>query len=167
MLSPDNKITVATIRHGETDYNLEKRYAGTIDVPLNSNGRNDALAASAKLSKEIDFDFIVSSQLKRAFETACCFAGQKKKIVRTELCNERNYGQFEGLCEHDVRALFPDVQYLEVGDDQHSLIPPDGETFEDLHKRAQLFRQFILMNLRDQIFLSCPMPHFFSSFMAC
>lgn len=143
MLSTGKHTTIATIRHGETNYNLERRYAGAIDISLNNNGRNDALTAASRLSEVMEFDFIISSQLKRAFETACFFTDKPKEIIRTGLCNERNYGQFEGVLEKDIKTLFPDVQYWEAGDDKHSLDPPNGEPFEDLHRRAQLFRQFV------------------------
>jgi broad specificity phosphatase PhoE len=65
-----NKITrILTIRHGQTVYNLEKRYAGSIDIPLNEKGIEDAENASLKL-KDYELDIVITSRLKRAIQTA-------------------------------------------------------------------------------------------------
>ena len=57
------------IRHAHTSYNAEKRYAGTIDVPLSETGSRDAHEAAAKLAG-VTFTVVVSSTLKRSNETA-------------------------------------------------------------------------------------------------
>ena len=57
------------VRHGQTDWNLEGRYQGRIDIKLNSKGIEQAKEIKEKL-KEIKFDKVFSSPLKRALETA-------------------------------------------------------------------------------------------------
>ena len=57
------------IRHGETDWNKEHRIQGHQDIPLNDQGRLDAKVAKKKL-KNVKFDVVFSSPLKRAYETA-------------------------------------------------------------------------------------------------
>ena len=142
-----NKITrITTIRHGQTAYNQQKRYAGSIDVPLNEQGTEDAKIARTRLM-EYDFDLVISSGLKRSFQTAeHLTAGRNIQIIQNELCNERNYGRMQGLTFSEVEELKPQVLYIKLNNDFHSLNPPGGETFPALRKRAIAFSQFIFQN---------------------
>jgi broad specificity phosphatase PhoE len=142
-----NKITrILTIRHGQTVYNLEKRYAGSIDIPLNEKGIEDAENASIKL-KDYDFDIVITSNLKRAIQTAeLLIAGRNIHIIQNKLCNERNYGKMQGLNYIEVEEIKPRILYLKLNNDFHSLNPPHGETFPALRRRAKLFSQFIFQN---------------------
>ena len=89
-----NKITrILTIRHGQTVYNLEKRYAGSIDIPLNEKGIEDAENA-AFILKDYELDIVITSKLKRAIQTAeRLIDGRNIHIIQNKLCNERNYGK--------------------------------------------------------------------------
>jgi broad specificity phosphatase PhoE len=142
-----NKITrITTIRHGQTVYNLERRYAGTIDVPLNEKGIEDARNASHRLM-DYEFDIVISSKLRRAFQTAeLLINGRKLPIVQNELCNERDYGKMQGLTYTEVEDINPRILYLKLNSDFHSLNPPDGEDFPTLRKRAEAFSEFIFQN---------------------
>lgn len=142
-----NNITrISTIRHGQTDYNLEKRYAGSIDVPLNEKGIRDAETAAIKL-KDFEFDIVISSKLKRAIRTAeILIAACKIQIIQNELCNERNYGRMQGLDYIEVEEIKPRILYLKLNNDFHSLNPQNGETFPALRRRARTFSQFIFQN---------------------
>ena len=142
-----NKITrISTIRHGQTVYNLEKRYAGSIDIPLNEKGIEDAENAAIKL-KDYEFDIVITSKLKRAIQTAeLLIAGRNIQIIHNKLCNERNYGKMQGLNYIEVEEIKPRILYLKLNNDFHSLNPPSGETFPALRRRAKLFSQFIFQN---------------------
>jgi broad specificity phosphatase PhoE len=142
-----NKITrILTIRHGQTDYNLEKRYAGSIDIPLNEKGIEDAEYAAFKL-KDYDFDIVITSNLKRAIRTAeLLIAKRNIPIIHNKLCDERNYGKMQGLNFIEVEEIKPRILYLKLNNDFHSLNPPHGETFPALRRRANLFSQFIFQN---------------------
>jgi len=142
-----NKITrISTIRHGQTVYNLEKRYAGSINVPLNEKGIEDAENAAIKL-RDFEFDIVISSKLKRAIRTAeLLTTGRKIQIIQNELCNERNYGRMQGLNYIEVEEIKPRILYLKLNNDFHSLNPPNGETFPALRRRAKTFSQFIFQN---------------------
>lgn len=142
-----NKITrITTIRHGQTAYNLENRYAGSIDVPLNEKGIGDAKDAAFKI-KDHEFDIVISSKLKRAIQTAeLLVAGRNIQIVQNELCNERRYGKMQGLNYIEVEDVKPRILYLKLNNDFHSLNPPEGETFPALRRRAKAFTQFIFQN---------------------
>ena len=142
-----SKITrITSVRHGQTAYNLERRYAGSIDVPLNEKGIEDAKNAAIRLT-DFDFDVVITSTLQRAFQTAeILVSGRNFQIVQNELCNERNYGKMQGLNYIEVEDINPRITYLKLNNDFHSLNPPGGETFPALRKRAKVFSQFIFEN---------------------
>lgn len=142
-----NKITrISTVRHGQTAYNTEKRYAGTIDVPLNEKGIRDAQNAAGRL-RDHDFDIVISSGLKRAIRTAELLVdGRNIPIIKNELCNERNYGRMQGLTYNEVEEIKPPVLYIKLNNDFHSLNPPDGETFPALRRRVMAFYQYIFQH---------------------
>ncbi|MEV7607136.1 histidine phosphatase family protein [Paenarthrobacter sp. NPDC089322] len=90
--------TFALVRHGQTDWNAERRLQGATDIPLNDIGRGQARDAVAALSG-YEWDTIVSSPLSRAAETADLIAeGLGLSVARRvpEL-TERSFGAAEGL----------------------------------------------------------------------
>jgi uncharacterized phosphatase len=90
--------TFALIRHGQTDWNAQRRLQGSTDIPLNDIGRGQARDAVASLSGYA-WDAVVSSPLSRAAETAeLIAAGLGLSVVRhvPELV-ERSFGPAEGM----------------------------------------------------------------------
>ena len=79
-------------RHGQTDYNIEKRVQSFLDIPLNSNGIAQAQALAENLSN-VSFDCIYSSTLSWALDTAKIVLGDRKvKIITDPGLRERNLG---------------------------------------------------------------------------
>lgn len=140
---------INTIRHGHTSYNAEKRYAGSIDVPLNETGIRDSMEAAEKL-KHSHFDVVIASTLRRSIETAEILVGGSNHITTSKLCIERNFGIMEGLTWNDVQNLEPKVLMINVGNDLHTVNPKGGEPFEDVWERAKKFRRFIFKNYRGK-----------------
>ena len=111
MLSGQNErvtlTTFALVRHGQTDWNAQRRLQGSTDIPLNDVGRGQARDAVAVLSG-YEWDAVVSSPLSRAAETADLIAaGLGLDVTRRvpELA-ERSFGPAEGLCAGpDLDAL--------------------------------------------------------------
>ncbi len=136
------ETTISTLRHAHTKYNAEKRYAGTLDIPLSEAGIQDARKAAVKLAGA-NFDVVVTSMQKRAFETAQILVGDSVTIVRNKLCNERNFGVMEGLTWDDIQSLQPLILMISVGNDLHTVNPKGGEPFEEVWDRAKEFRRFI------------------------
>lgn len=97
------------VRHGQTDWNRSGRIQGSSDVPLNATGREQALAAGARLRGE-HWDAIASSPLSRARETAELIATQLTlPDLPVELIDElveRHYGFAEGLTGEEVEERF-------------------------------------------------------------
>lgn len=93
---------ICIVRHGETDWNLDGRIQGQMDIPLNSNGRIQAELCATAINFE-KWDVIVSSTLKRAKETAEIIANklQIKNIYENAKLVERDYGSATGILRKD------------------------------------------------------------------
>jgi uncharacterized phosphatase len=96
------------VRHGETDWNRQKRIQGSTDIPLNDTGREQARITGALLARR-EWDAIVSSPLSRAFETASIIAAEVGLPAPTTIDSivERNYGDAEGMTHDEIDARFP------------------------------------------------------------
>jgi uncharacterized phosphatase len=100
--------TIYLVRHGETDWNRERRIQGSTDIPLNDTGRAQA-AASGELLASRRWDGVYASPLSRAFETAQIIAtrlGLPEPAIVPEVA-ERRYGEAEGLTGDEIDARFP------------------------------------------------------------
>jgi uncharacterized phosphatase len=96
------------VRHGETEWNRERRIQGRTDIPLNETGRIQAQETGRLLATR-HWDVIVASPLIRALETATIIASElrmPKPQVMEELA-ERNYGVAEGLNYEQIKRQFP------------------------------------------------------------
>ena len=133
---------ICSVRHGRTAYNAEKRYAGTIDVPLSEQGVEDCRQAARGLAGR-HFDVAVTSTMRRALDSAKILAGADTLIVQTPLCNERSFGIMEGRTWDEILKLEPPILMIEVGHDLHTVDPKGGEPFEDVWVRAKAFRRFL------------------------
>ncbi len=136
---------VSTVRHGETDFNRQGRYAGSIDIELNDHGREDVRLASS-LVRRFQYDVSISSSLMRAVETARILTEGRTEIIPCDYARERNYGVLQGLTLEEVERIRPPVRFIKVGGDYHSLDPPEGESFEELRARAEKLRDYVLSN---------------------
>jgi 2,3-bisphosphoglycerate-dependent phosphoglycerate mutase len=134
---------ICTVRHAQSTYGAEKRYAGSVDVPLSDRGSQDCLLAAQALAGRT-FDVVVTSTMVRAMETARLLGYDDARCVRTELCRERRYGILEGRTWDEARSLEPPILFIEVGGDLHSVNPSGGEPFEDVWQRAKDFYRFVL-----------------------
>ena len=90
--------TFALVRHGQTDWNAQRRLQGSTDIPLNDVGRGQARDAVGVLAG-YEWDAIVSSPLSRAAETADTIAAGLGlgDVRRVPELTERSFGPAEGL----------------------------------------------------------------------
>lgn len=95
------------VRHGETDWNLQRRIQGSTDIPLNDTGRQQAMKAGSLLARR-DWDGILSSPLSRAYETASIIAREVGLGAPRALDDlvERAYGEAEGLTARQLSQRF-------------------------------------------------------------
>jgi broad specificity phosphatase PhoE len=95
-------MKIILVRHGQTDWNLEQRLQGSVDIPLNETGRSQAYELREKI-KNINFSICYSSDLFRAAETAQIITGHRDSdaepicyIRYDKRLRERSFGNFEG-----------------------------------------------------------------------
>jgi broad specificity phosphatase PhoE len=119
--------TILLARHGETDWNLQRRVQGHSDTPLNETGRAQARALADELADE-HLDAVYSSDLARAYETALIVADRKGLPVTTlrEL-REKHFGTWEGLTDEEVWERYPESLQGQWG---------DGETGDEMVRRV-------------------------------
>lgn len=102
------KRAIFLVRHGETDFNRKGIVQGSgVDSSLNDKGRAQAFLLYERL-RDIKFDFIVHSDLKRTRETLDPFLSDKKfPVIQRSEINEINWGIYEGqLPSPEARAAF-------------------------------------------------------------
>jgi broad specificity phosphatase PhoE len=120
------------MRHGQTDWNLEGRYQGHSDIPLNATGVAQAHAAAECLA-HFAINRIVASPLIRAVATAAIIAEKLQKPIHIDRgLVERNFGSFNGLVIREVKAqhgLRPDQSSREI-------LPPDADPFDEIFDRV-------------------------------
>jgi uncharacterized phosphatase len=99
--------TIYLVRHGETDWNRERRIQGSTDIPLNDTGRAQAAAAGELLARR-EWHGVYTSPLSRASETATIIAGRLGLPAPSPVPElvERNYGDAEGMTGDEIDALF-------------------------------------------------------------
>ena len=131
---PGVATTIVLARHGETDWNRERRFQGHADVPLNDAGRAQAAQLAARLADE-PFSSVYTSPLRRAAETAELVAARLGVEVRPHVAlKEVDVGSWSGLSVQDVEARYPEeyARWLE----NRASGWHDGETWEELAARV-------------------------------
>lgn len=126
------------VRHGQTDWNLNRMWQGWIDIPLNAEGQNQARNRCSHLPK---VNRVISSPLSRAFETAKILCGHEEIDTHMDL-REINLGEAEGVTMENIPLVFGPqamdmwVDYSEAG---MSYGFPKGESKNDLFRRMDNF----------------------------
>jgi len=98
--------TLFLFRHGETDWNVQERFQGHIDIPLNDKGRAQARALVSTLRKSA-IEVILSSDLSRAVETAQIVAEALEIPVFQDVAiREAHLGKAQGLTRAEIEGQF-------------------------------------------------------------
>jgi 2,3-bisphosphoglycerate-dependent phosphoglycerate mutase len=126
------------VRHGQSQYNLENRFTGNVDVPLTPAGEQEARNAGDKL-KDYTFNIAYTSMLIRAQESLRIILEELKEtditIVKNAALNERRYGNLQGLNKAET-ALKYGVAQVEIWRRSYEISPPGGESLEDTYNRT-------------------------------
>lgn len=126
------------LRHGESQWNLENRFTGWVDVPLSSRGIQEAKNAGDKLLG-YKFDCAFTSDLVRANETLRLLLetiGQTKiPIEKDKALNERMYGELQGLNKAETAKKYGDEQ-VKIWRRSYDVRPPGGESLKDTADRV-------------------------------
>lgn len=120
------------LRHGESQWNLENRFTGWVDVDLSAKGEKEAHEAGQLLkAKELKFDYLFTSVLKRAIRTAeiaCADAGYGElPTERDQALNERHYGALQGLNKKETADKYGEEQ-VHIWRRSYDVPPPSDVT---------------------------------------
>ncbi len=164
-------VYLVLVRHGQSQWNLENRFTGWVDVPLSDSGRTEAISAGKKIAT-IDFDVLYTSELIRAHETLLLVmaqtktgkvplfthragkqktwmhhAGDKKKeiwVIKHFALNERYYGDLQGLNKDAMRKKYGEAQ-VQIWRRSFAVRPPGGESLKDTCARTLPFLKSVIL----------------------
>lgn len=139
-------------RHGQSQWNLENKFTGWVDVDLSPKGIEEAKHAGEKI-KGYHFDFAYSSDLQRAqktMATALQTAGHAPvNPVYDKALNERMYGDLQGLDKAETAKKYGDEQ-VKIWRRSYDIAPPNGESLKDTAARVlPYFEKEIAPKLKD------------------
>ena len=120
------------VRHGQSQWNLENRFTGWVDVPLTDQGREEAKKAGEWLkAKGFKFDQAFTSVLQRAQKTLAIILdilGQSTQSVeKDQALNERHYGALQGLNKAETAKKFGEAQ-VKIWRRSYDVPPPADKT---------------------------------------
>ena len=135
-------MKIYLMRHGETKWNKRSKLQGQVDIPLAPKGIEQAEMTSEGM-KDIPFDHIFSSPLKRAYKTAQVVRRDRPiEIVRDDRLKEMSFGTSEGKIIGKIMANPAMVRYQRFRLDPAHFRPAKyGEYFQDVLKRTDEFFQ--------------------------
>ena len=125
------------VRHGQTVWNVEKRFQGLSDSPLTELGITQAKLLGEKL-KDIKFDKFYSTSLKRAYDTANYIKGNRKQKVEIfDDFVEISMGDMEGIKQEDFKKLYPEqVKNFFFNQLEYDPTAYHGESFIEVRERV-------------------------------
>lgn len=133
-------MKIYLIRHGETDWNVERKLQGRSDIPLNGEGKRLAKVTAEALA-DVAFSRIFTSPLMRAKETAMIIKGDREiPIIEEERIQEISFGIYEGFYCAENHYTIPDPDFIHFFKKPEAYHAPKGaETIEALCERTTDF----------------------------
>lgn len=141
------KMRLYIVRHGETDWNKERKVQGFSDIPLNEYGRHLA-RQTAEGMKDIPFDLAYTSPLIRAKETAeIILAGRDIPVIETNGLKEMGFGAYEGMhCGAKIKTPENEA-FQKFFSDTGNFIPAEGgESIGQVMERTGKFLKELCEN---------------------
>lgn len=128
------------VRHGQTEWNQQRKIQGMTDIPLNDVGRIQARCVSDYLKKHYSIDAVYASPLTRALETAqICAKPFGVPVQLTDELREIRLGDWEGLTFDEIHRIHPKELEMWEKEPHHCIIPGDSETIRDIDMRLRGF----------------------------
>lgn len=122
-------------RHGETEWNVQKRLQGRLNSNLTKNGVRDAILLGERLI-ETDFEAVYVSPSNRTVETAKLIIGERDlPFIKDERLMEINLGDWEGRTIDEIIATEPELYHLYQ--ERPTEFKGTGERFEDVRLRVE------------------------------
>jgi alpha-ribazole phosphatase len=128
------------VRHGESEFNNTRRFAGHVDIGLTETGLHQVEKLRDRLAGE-KIDTVYCSDLKRARITAeIVTAGRDLKITECPELREISYGDIEGLTFTEIQQRYP-VLADQIHRSDLTMAFPGGESFTDFVRRVESFKK--------------------------
>lgn len=146
--------TLVLVRHGQSQWNLENKFTGWVDVPLTELGEKEAHRAGSHL-KGYKFDIAFTSELQRAQKTLAVILqeiGQTDlPIIKDKALNERHYGDLQGLDKTETAKKYGDEQ-VKIWRRSYDIAPPGqgGESLKDTAARTLPYFNSRIVSLLKQ-----------------
>jgi broad specificity phosphatase PhoE len=139
------------VRHGESEWNAQRRYQGQSDVPLSALGRQQAKLVAGRLAG-VKIDVVYASDLGRAWETARLIAEKcGLKVIPEPRLRELKFGILEGLTFEEAQAQYPEMIAAWLGDFNR---PPEGaETIDLFNARVVSLMEDLKLEHDEQVVL--------------
>lgn len=151
--------TLILVRHGQSQWNLENRFTGWVDVPLTPQGENEARRAGGHL-KSYQFTRAFASALQRAQRTLALIlevTNQKNvPVTKDKALNERHYGALQGLDKKETALKYGDDQ-VKVWRRSYDVPPPTDKTDMNPEGIAESLKDTAARTL--PYFYSAILPH--------
>jgi 2,3-bisphosphoglycerate-dependent phosphoglycerate mutase len=134
--------TLVLLRHGESQWNLDNRFTGWVDVDITDNGRAQARAAGELMKAEgLEFDVAHTSVLKRAIRTLWIALDAMDRlwlpVHNTWRLNERHYGALQGLDKAETAARHGEAQ-VKIWRRSYDVPPPPMDPADPGHPANDL-----------------------------
>ena len=137
------------IRHGETDWNVEGRYQGQADPPLNERGFQQARELAERLEK-VGLHVLYSSSLLRAAQTAQIVADRLQIPLKLEpRLMEIHQGDWQTRLRSEIDRIYPEL-FRRWESEPWEVSPPNGESLYQVQERVEAAMQEILQRHPDQ-----------------
>lgn len=126
------------VRHGQSQWNLENRFTGWVDIDLTPQGEQEARKAGERLN-DLSFDVAFTSVLKRARHTLTIILEETHQtnipIYKDKALNERNYGDLQGKNKAEMAEKMGEEQ-VHIWRRRYDVAPPNGESLKDTKARV-------------------------------
>lgn len=137
MQAPAQAARLCLVRHGETDWNAERRLQGHLDIPLNARGLAQAASTARGLSST-RFDAVYCSDLARTRQTAeAILSGRDTRTTLQADLRERHYGIFQGKTYDEVASSLPDDYRRFKNREADYAFPGGGESLAAFARRVE------------------------------
>ena len=164
--------TLVLLRHGQSQWNLENRFTGWVDVDLTDQGRSEAVAAGQLMKAEgLTFDVAYTSVLKRAIRTLWTALDEMDAmwlpVHRSWRLNERHYGALQGLNKAETAAQHGEDQ-VKIWRRSYDVPPPEMATSDTGHpvhdpRYAQLDKRVLPGTESLKLTLERVLPYWFDT----
>ncbi|MEI2281185.1 histidine phosphatase family protein [Paenibacillus polysaccharolyticus] len=130
------KRSIVLIRHGTTQWNVEKKYLGHTDIGLLPDAQEE-LAQLREQCRDLTWNVVYCSDLLRCRQTLAHIAPQLIEQAKFDSrLRENDFGQWEGL---NYEQLKDNLLYRDWIDDPHKVTPPEGEAWQTFAERVDSF----------------------------